>query len=164
MPSPPDRPERQDAPDNDEVAFYRQHQADWPALLERLREQHEFGLKLAEADSVAVLSQWFTAADGGWQPDADRSGLLGADAFGVAWEYEGVHDIPSAFNGLPASDRRVTVRGFTVIAADQSRGGRAQIRRYVDWAGVFAQLGLTLNWRIPLSPPEPDPGHAPAST
>ena len=152
MPSPPDWPERQEALDEEEVARYLELQEDWPALLETLTGDLEFGLKVVEADSVAVLSQWFTAADGGWRTEADRSGLLGADAFGVAWAYDGIHDIPFAFNGVPASNRPVTVRGFTLIGSDPSGSGRAQIRRYVDWAGVFGQLGLTLNWRIPVEP------------
>jgi hypothetical protein len=29
---------------------------------------------------------------------------------------------------------------------------RFRVRRYVDWAGLFAQLGLTLNWRTPVTP------------
>jgi hypothetical protein len=152
MPSPPDWPERQDALDEEEVARYLELQEDWPALLETLTGEREFGLKVVKADSVAVLSQWFTAADGGWRTEADRSGLLGADAFGVAWAYDGIHDIPFKFNGVPASNRPVTVRGFTLIGSDPSGSGRAQIRRYVDWAGVFGQLGLTLNWRIPVEP------------
>jgi hypothetical protein len=152
MGSPTDWPERQRALNEEEVARYLELQEDWPALLETLTGDLEFGLKVVEADSVAVLRQWFTAADGGWRTEAPRSGLLGADAFGVAWEYDGIHDIPFAFNGVPASNRPVTVRGFTLIGPDPSGSGRVQIRRYVDWAGVFGQLGLTLNWRIPVEP------------
>ena len=152
MGSPRDWPDRQDALNDEDVARYRELEGDWSALLETLTGDLEFGLKVVEADSVAVLSQWFTAADGGWRTEADRSGLLGADAFGVAWAYDGIHDIPFAFNGVPASNRPVTVRGFTLIGPDPSGRGRVQIRRYVDWAGVFGQLGLTLNWRIPVEP------------
>jgi hypothetical protein len=151
MGSPRDWPERQDALDDEEVARYRELEGDWSALLETLTRDLEFGLKVVEADSVAVLSQWFTAV-GGWRPEPDRWGLLGDNAFGVAWEYDGIHDIPFAFNGVPASNRPVTVRGFTLIGPDPSRSGRVLIRRYVDWAGVFGQLGLTLNWRIPVEP------------
>ena len=151
MPSPPDWPERQDVLNDEEVARYRELQEDWPALLEALTGDPAFGLKVVEVDSVVVLSQWFRPTDG-WRAEEGQWGLLGDNAFGVAWEYDGIHDIPSAFNGLPASDRPVTVRGFTLIGPDPSRRGRVQIRRYVDWAGVFGQLGLTLNWRIPVEP------------
>jgi len=150
MPSPTDWQERQHALNEEEVARYLELQADWPALLETLTGDLEFGLKIVEADSVAVLSQWFTATDG-WREEEGRWGLLGDNAFGVAWEYDGIHDVPFAFNGLPASGRPVTVRGFTLLGPDPD-SGRVQIRRYVDWAGVFGQLGLTLNWRIPVPP------------
>jgi hypothetical protein len=34
------------------------------------------------------------------------------------------------------------------------------VRRYIDWAGLFAQLGLTLNWRTPVAS-EPPGGREP---
>jgi hypothetical protein len=151
MPAPPDWPERQDALNEEEVARYRELEADWSALLETLTGDLEFGRKVVEADSVAQLSRWFTAA-GGWRAEEDRWGLLGENAFGVAWQWDGIHDVPFAFNGLPASDRPVTVLGFTLMGPDPLGSGRVLIRRYVDWAGVFGQLGLPLNWRIPVPP------------
>ncbi len=56
---------------------------------------------------------------------------------------------PGAFNGIPASGRGVTVHGFSLLGVEDER---LVVRRYVDWAGLFAQLGLTLNWRTPVSP------------
>ena len=147
MPSPPDWPERQDALNEDEVALYRELEADWSALLETLTENPTFGLKVVKADSVVMLRQWFRET-AGWREEEGRWGQLGDNAFGVAWVYDGIHDIPFAFNGLPPSGRPVTVRGFTVLGPDPD--GRVQIRRYIDWAGVFGQLGLSLNWRIPV--------------
>jgi hypothetical protein len=26
------------------------------------------------------------------------------------------------------------------------------LTRHIDWAGLYAQLGLTINWRVPLDP------------
>jgi hypothetical protein len=135
-----------------------EHRTNWPELLEDLRETPAFGLRLIEADAVLVLGEWFTIRGDGWQVDPDRWGLLGNNAFGAAWEYEGVHNLPFAFNGTPATNRDVTVRGFTVIGPPteaerrrfQTDPDRARFRRYVDWAGLYAQLGLTLNWRIPV--------------
>jgi hypothetical protein len=166
VPSPEDWQQRQDALDDDEVARHLAPGTDWPALLARLRDDPAFGLKLVAADSVAALSQWFTAARGGWREEADRWGLLGDNAYGAAWVYEGDHDIPFAFNGVPASGRPVTVRGFTLIGPDPSRtDAGVRFRRYVDWAGVFGQLGLTLNWRIPLPKmPPPDDGDGDAAS
>jgi hypothetical protein len=123
--------------------------ASWPELLAELRAA-DFGLRLVEADTVMVLGQWFTASEGAWVADRDRSGPLGENAFGVAWEYRGVHDVPFAFNGLPASGLEVTVRGFTVVGPPTDEARLHALRHYVDWAGLYAQLGLTLNWRLPV--------------
>ncbi len=124
----------------------------WPELLAELRRpDSDFGLRLVEADTVIVLGQWFTAPEGAWVEDTDRSGPLGENAFGVAWEYRGVHDVPFAFNGLPASGLEVTIRGFTVLGPPTDEDKLHSLRHYVDWAGLYAQLGLTLNWRLPVS-------------
>ena len=71
----------------------------------------------------------------------------------VEWAFAGVHS-RADFNGLRASGRNVDVRGITLFQAVDVEGGqRLGFRRYVDWARVFAQLGLTLSWRIPLLDP-----------
>lgn len=149
MPSPEGWEGRQGALDPDALGRYAELAADWSALLAVLRDDPDFGLRVVEADAVAVLVQWFRPGEG-WARDPDRWGVLGENAYGVAWAFDGVHDEDRVFNGLPASGRRVSVVGFTVIGPDPVGGPRAVIRRYVDWAGVFGQLGLTLNWRLPV--------------
>jgi hypothetical protein len=118
-------------------------------LMDVLREDQEFGVALVECDTVDSLAKLFSENPGEWSSEAERSGPLGDVSFGVAWTFQIRHDRPRAFNGLPATNRKVTVRGFTIIAFD-AESGRLKVRRYVDWAAVFAQLGLTLNWRVPV--------------
>jgi hypothetical protein len=147
----PDWSLRQSALDAEGVSRFNDLAEDWTALRNVLRDEPAFGLSIVEADSVAVLGQWFSPRDGGWSDEPDRSGMLGENSFGAAWLYRGVHNIQGTFNGLPATRRQVTVRGFTVIGPDpEGRLIKARIRRYIDWAGLFAQMGLTLNWRVPL--------------
>jgi hypothetical protein len=33
---------------------------------------------------------------------------------------------------------------------------KLDVRRYIDWAGLYAQLGLVVNWRVPILA---DPDH-----
>jgi hypothetical protein len=155
MPSPEGWEQRQEALGESDLGRYVELQSDWEALLGVLREEPRFGLSVVAADTVAVLNQWFTQVRE-WREEPDRWGLLGGNGFGVAWSWRGAHDIDRAFNGLPATDLPVTVQGFTVLGPEpERRTSRVVIRRYIDWAGLFAQLGLTLNWRIPM-PPDPD--------
>lgn len=116
------------------------------ALVEIARQQIEVGMAIVRADAVPRFRTWFSETDEFLTP-AERSGPLGPGSVAVEWEFNGVHDKDGAFNGLAASGRPVTVRGFTILSADN---GALQIRRYIDWVGLYAQLGLTLNWRIPL--------------
>jgi hypothetical protein len=112
-------------------------------------------------DTRPVLREWFTDTenDRGWEMDFDRSGRIGeGQSAGVAWSFEGTHDQVSpedarwsTFNGIPVTERQVTVRGFTLVDVDfDSDQPRLRLRRYVDWAGLYSQLGLTVNWRVPL--------------
>jgi hypothetical protein len=138
-------------------------------LLEALRQPDQvFLLAIAEADTAPMLRQWFSErgivrAESGWEHDPHRTGRIGESAVGVEWRWTGVHDdggdqdddggptFPS-FNSLPPSGNEVTVHGFTLFGIELDHRGEplAAVRRYVDWAGVFAQLGLTLNWRTPV--------------
>lgn len=54
----------------------------------------------------------------------------------------------AAFDKTAPSGREVVVRGFTLMGLEDD--GQFKVRRYVDWAGVFTQMGLTLNWRTPV--------------
>lgn len=123
------------------------------ALMASLRDDIEFQLALARADTRPYLVHWFSeliVRTEGWVPDRERSGPIGEQSVGTEWSWTGVHDDEgraSAFNGITATGREVTVRGFTLMGVEDRQ---FKLRRYVDWAGLFAQLGLTLNWRVPV--------------
>jgi hypothetical protein len=116
-------------------------------LLDALRADGAFARAFAHADAVVHLREWFSPA-GGWSVNEERSGVAGPGGVVVEWRYEGTHDRDGAFNGLMATGRPVVVRGVTMVGLD---AGGVKLHRYVDWAGLYAQLGLTLNWRQPVS-------------
>jgi topoisomerase IA-like protein len=39
------------------------------------------------------------------------------------------------------------VRGFSLFVVED---GEFRVRRYIDWIGLYAQLGLGVNWRVPI--------------
>jgi hypothetical protein len=136
------------------------------ALVEALRFDVDLLVTIAEADTAPMLRQWFSELgihrdENGWQHVPGRTGPIGEFAAGVEWQWTGVHDdggepgggdAERSFNGIPPSGNVVTVHGFTLfgVELDDLGAQQARVRRYVDWAGVFAQLGLTLNWRTPV--------------
>ena len=128
--------------------FQRLHQADdHSSLVEEMRGDTDFALAVVRADCITYLRKWFTRTDG-WKTLDERSGASGRTGVAVEWTYAGVHDGAADFNGLSPTGRPVVVRGVTMAGLEK---GRMVLCRYVDWAGVFAQLGLTLNWRVPVS-------------
>jgi hypothetical protein len=134
--------------------FRRMHEDDPGALIDKLREDTEFLVALARADTRPQLASWFTerrieGQASGWSYDRERTGALGRNAVGVEWSWTGVHDNQQGdFNTIAASGKEVTVRGVTLMGVEN---GRFRARRYMDWAGLFAQLGLALNWRTPIT-------------
>ncbi|HZM31893.1 MAG TPA: hypothetical protein VFB77_15460 [Acidimicrobiales bacterium] len=128
-------------------------------LRERTEEEQERGeisallAALAKADTLSSMEQWFVDRDGGWQPEHRRSGSLGDQAAGVEWTYEGSYTLDRALHGAPAVGQPVEAHGFTIFGVDD---GGFTVFRHLDWAGLFAQLGFTLNTRVPLHL-EPEP-------
>jgi hypothetical protein len=121
--------------------------AEQPAeLLGALRGDAAFAGAFARADCVTYLRKWFTPAEG-WKAVEARSGAAGGAGVAVEWTFDGRHDGDGTFNGLSPTGRPVRVRGVTMIGLE---GAKLKLCRYVDWAGLFAQLGLTLNWRVPV--------------
>lgn len=115
-----------------------------------------FGIAMARADTRPWFTRWFTSVVEGpdWEADVARSGSLGSStqelgerSVAISWRYQGVHDLDGAFLELPATGRLVTIRGVSLLGVEDEA---FQIRRYIDWAGVYTQLGLTLNWRVPI--------------
>ena len=109
---------------------------------------------LARADVASSMHAWFSDRDQIWRSALERAGRLGESAAAIEWTFMGTHDIPGTLNHLPATFRSVEVHGVSIFGAED---GKLAVRRHIDWAGLYAQLGLTLNWRVPLDPnPGPD--------
>lgn len=129
-------------------------------LRDTLRDDIDFLVAIAEADTAPHLRQWFSERrierpESGWVHDPERTGPVGDVAAGVEWTWTGVHDEGTedrSFNNIAPSGHFVTVHGFTLfgVEKDDRMADQLMVRRYIDWAGVFAQLGLTLNWRTPV--------------
>ena len=119
-------------------------------VIEQMRDDVHFADAVAFADMMMSLQQWFSdRTDVPWDFDRDTSGNVGSGAAGVEWVYQGRHDHAGTFNGLPATGRDVEAHGYTLFTAVS---GTFEVRRYIDWAGLYAQLGLMVNWRVPMDP------------
>jgi hypothetical protein len=123
-------------------------------LLDLVTSDDGFREDLSRADALSFLKTLFEPQRGeeSWQATAERSGRLGEAAAGTEWSFEGLHVHDDVFNGIRATGRPVVVRGFTIMSLEEER---FKVRRYVDWAGLYGQLGLTVNWRVPLENPLP---------
>lgn len=98
--------------------------------------------ELARADVVDGLGGSF--ADGDFRRLKDFEGLdlpSGNVAF-VPWEYHTRHT--GTFFGLDATQRDVVLVGVTAI---DTTGVEPLFHRFVDWANVLAQLGVTWSAR-----------------
>jgi hypothetical protein len=129
--------------------------------LDALRTEDAF-VTLARGDMLPRLLTWFTPATGdpdyGWEAHSDRSGSLGTTSAAVEWTFTGTYgrtrrdpndsevDNDSSFNGVRALGQQVELHGVTLLSIE---GSKLRIRRYIDWVGLYAQLGLSVNWRIP---------------
>jgi hypothetical protein len=125
-------------------------------LIERMKTDFNLLNALAFADMLVSLEQWFSDRGPIWDVDEQTSGPAGRGGVGVEWTYRGTHDHPGTLNGLPATMREVEVHGYSLFTAIESGGDtRLDVRRYIDWAGLYAQLGLVVNWRVPV-PADPE--------
>lgn len=124
-------------------------------LIERLRTDFRVLDAVAFADMMVSLQQWFSDRATIWEVDEQTSGPAGSAGAGVEWTYRGTHTQAGTFNGLPATGRDVEVHGYSAFTVVDSR---LDVRRYIDWAGLYAQLGLVVNWRVPVlaHPDQPD--------
>jgi hypothetical protein len=90
---------------------------------------------LSEAFPTTLLEDAFRPAPGLEQPISSEAGTA------VAWEYHGnERHNPLAREGFWGSLRPVVVRGVTVVTGKE---GEELFHRYIDWAGVYDQLGMT---------------------
>ena len=60
-------------------------------------------------------------------------------AAAVPWEYV-VDTAPVNLRGEVVAEKRITIRGVTLVHGPEDQ---RVFRRYVDWAGVWAQLGVS---------------------
>jgi len=63
----------------------------------------------------------------------------------LAWEWQVRHVGP--LQGTPATLKDLTVRGMTVI---DGSSGRLMFSRYIDWMGLYAQIGAVTIARPPV--------------
>jgi hypothetical protein len=100
-------------------------------------------------DVTASLGKFFTATAGFRRPEPFAGEPISNDTHtAIVWEYTGVHTEP--INGIRPTRREVTVRGVTIV--DHS-GKEPAFHRYIDWAEVMGQLGLTVTGRPTATPP-----------
>jgi hypothetical protein len=125
-------------------------------VLRMMAEDTDLRSAVAYADAVAVLQDLGSERDDGWAVDEARSGTIGSASVGVTWRYRMAHDWEQDFDytkpqpelrGLPPTGRSLEANGFSLFGVDDTG---FTIRRYVDWAGLYTQLGLGLNWRFPI--------------
>jgi hypothetical protein len=150
----PEPPPWEDELTAEQLEQFRALQQQPVELMEVLRDDIELLVAIARADTRPHLLHWFSEHGveqaAGWTHDPERTGPIGSFAAGVEWSWVGRHDddgADGAFNGIAPSQREVIVRGMSLMGVEEDE---FRVRRYVDWAGVYAQLGLTLNWRTPV--------------
>ena len=74
---------------------------------------------------------------------AGKAPATADDVTFVPWQYGGLH--VGSFHGVAPTGRAVLIVGTTAV--DVGRSEEPEFHRFVDWANVFAQLGLTVNAR-----------------
>jgi hypothetical protein len=68
--------------------------------------------------------------------------ITGGAFTAVEWAFDAQHI--ESFGGIPATNREVTIHGVTIV---RQRGDNTTFRRYVDWAGLMSDLGVTASFR-----------------
>ena len=62
--------------------------------------------------------------------------------------------------GIRETSRKVTIAGVTlVVARTAADEANPTLLRFIDWADVYSQLGLSLSTRVPEVPASGDPGY-----
>jgi hypothetical protein len=85
--------------------------------------------------SAPYLVQWFSETPysdrGLGGPGLNRSVPIGDQAVGAEWSWTGVHDdqrLAGSFNGITASGREVSARGFTLMGVEDELFNGAALR------------------------------------
>ena len=157
--NPPNLPEHLEALRADELELLvRLYNGPTPEDLETLRGDRRLWSQMAWIDVYPWLAYWFQPTRG-WRPDWRRSGPIeGTASIGVAWAFDGIHTEGGVLNGLPPTGRDVRVQGLTVMGPGRDRDEYGfEMWRYIDWIGLYSQLGLAMNWRVPITMAAYDP-------
>lgn len=108
---------------------------------------------LAREDIEAGVGRWLPASS---DLEVSLAGPVGDSAFtAVRWVHRGTNTgVDDPFLGLAPTGDEVEVHGVTLVE-DGGEGG-AVFHRFVDWVGVFDQLGMAVGGRLAVSE---HPGH-----
>jgi hypothetical protein len=109
-------------------------------LIEQITEDVQEGLKgMFSFDTLHVMSPF------------DEVPLTNGGYSAQPWAIDAVHD--GDFAGIAPTGARVTIEGVTIVQHGADDGSTDPLYlRYVDWAGVFAQLGVGTTGRPVIDP------------
>jgi hypothetical protein len=104
---------------------------------------------LVRADVDAALGKWFPAIQ---DLEISLAGVVEGSAFvSVRWIHRGRNDAAAdgpddPFISLARNGAEIAVHGLTLV---EDRGSDEPLfHRYVDWVGVYDQLGLAVSGRL----------------
>ena len=112
-------------------------------------------------ESFSIVNDDITAGLGDIFEPLDARSVMVAEAFrdterisnsevtAVPWSYQCRHT--GDFYGVFPTGRNLEIQGVTFV---DNRSGRTLLHRYVDWAGVFAQLGMSVSGRVSVTEEE----------
>lgn len=107
---------------------------------------------VVEDDVRGVLARPFPGELDVPAPFADALPIGIGDVTAVPWRWRGVHE--AEFLGLRRTGLPVDVTGVTLLRAE---GDDVVFHRVVDWAALFAQIGVAVGTRRMVVPAERDP-------
>jgi hypothetical protein len=113
-------------------------------------DRQQLATELIRTDVLGSLEQYFSPTEGFnvARPFASAEPIANDSHTAVVWEFSGIHT--GDFLGIKPTRRAVVIRGVTVV--DHSKEP-AQFHRYVDWAEVMGQLGLSITGRPAVADP-----------
>jgi hypothetical protein len=107
-------------------------------------------IQLVAEDVSDGLAAMFEARDEGFVVREPFEEGIGDDKLAaVPWSYTCAH--VGDFRGVLPTGRTMRIDGVTIV---DRRGGEDVFVRYVDWAAVFGQLGMTVSTRVAVTPEE----------
>lgn len=115
----------------------------------------EQAIRVVRDDAALGVMAWFPSDEEEPLQVVSAGAVENTGAVMVQWIHRGFNrGDPDPFIGLASTDHEVEVHGITLVSDGDD--GEPDLQRYVDWAGVFDQLGLALVGRVRVSE---HPGH-----